>query len=74
MPRLLPNCFSAALLLFLSAGSPAWWQSANSPVGVFENHGDVGTVLHAGSVEYDAAKRTYSISGSGENISSIAPT
>jgi hypothetical protein len=28
----------------------------------------VGTVLHAGSVEYDAAKRTYTIAGSGENM------
>ncbi len=37
-------------------------------VGIFENHGDVGTVLHAGSVDYDAAKRAYTISGSGENM------
>jgi TolB protein len=72
MRGLLPNCFSAALILLLSAGSPAWSQSANSSVGIFENHGDVGTVLHAGSVEYDAAKRTYSISGSGENMWSTA--
>jgi TolB protein len=27
-----------------------------------------GTVLHAGSVVYDAAKRSYTISGSGENV------
>jgi hypothetical protein len=39
-----------------------------APVGIFESHGDVGTVLHAGSVDYDAAKRTYTISGSGENM------
>ncbi len=43
-------------------------QSAGSPVGIFEGHSDVGTVLHAGSVDYDAAKRTYTISGSGENM------
>ena len=43
-------------------------QTASSPVGIFEAHGDVGTVLHAGSVDYDAAKRTYTISGSGENM------
>jgi Tol biopolymer transport system component len=42
-------------------------QSA-APVGVFERHSDVGTVLHAGSVDYDAAKKTYTISGSGENM------
>ena len=43
-------------------------QSAG-PVGVFEHHGDVGTVLHAGSVDYDATKHTYTVSGSGESKS-----
>ncbi len=41
---------------------------AASRIGLFENHGDVGTVLHPGSVEYDATKGTYTISGSGENM------
>src|SRR5713226_2724121 len=41
---------------------------AGTAVGIFEGHGDVGTVLHAGSVEYDAAKGTYTIAGSGENM------
>jgi TolB protein len=39
-----------------------------APVGIFESHGDVGTVLHEGSVEYNAAKRSYTIAGSGENM------
>jgi hypothetical protein len=39
-----------------------------APLGIFEDHADVGTVLHAGSVEYDASKRTYTIAGSGENM------
>ena len=39
-----------------------------SAAGMFEGHGDVGTVLHAGSVEYDAAKGTYTIAASGENM------
>ncbi len=43
-------------------------QNANAPGGIFEGHSDVGTVLHAGSVNYDAARRTYTISGSGENM------
>src|SRR3984957_19321641 len=72
MPRFLSISFAAALILFLSAIGAAWSQSANSSVGIFDSHGDVGTVLHAGSVEYDAAKRTYSISGSGENMWSTA--
>ncbi len=43
-------------------------QSASGSLGVFEGHSDVGTVLHAGSVDYDSAKRAYTISGSGENM------
>lgn len=36
--------------------------------GIFEGHGDVGAMLHPGSVEYDAAQKTYRITASGENI------
>ncbi len=43
-------------------------QSATGAVGIFEGHADVGTVLHPGSVDYDKAQRTYTISGSGENM------
>src|ERR1700726_320789 len=59
-----------AVMSLISAviGSPAWSQSGSEPVGIFEGHGDVGTVLHAGSIDYDAAKKTYTISGSGENM------
>src|ERR1700733_3620725 len=49
-------------------GSPACAQDATSAVGIFEGHGDVGAVLHAGSVDYESAKRSYTISGSGENM------
>jgi len=41
---------------------------AGTQAGVFEGHGDVGMVLHKGSVEYDATKRSYTIAGSGENM------
>ncbi len=37
-------------------------------LGHFEERGDVGTVLHPGSVQYDAAKQTYTITGSGDNM------
>ncbi|HEX5412458.1 MAG TPA: hypothetical protein VFZ27_11440 [Terriglobia bacterium] len=37
-------------------------------LGQFENHQDVGTVVHPGSVKYDTANRTYTISGSGDNM------
>src|SRR5260370_2466804 len=55
--------------LFLCAAPNAVWaQSRPAPIGAFENHGDVGTVLHPGSVKYDASKKTYIISGSCENM------
>jgi TolB protein len=47
-------------------------KDASESLGIFENHSDVGGVLHAGSVEYDAARKTYTISGSGENMWSVA--
>jgi TolB protein len=47
-------------------------QTAGASLGVFESHSDVGTVLHAGSVEYDGSKQTYTVTGSGENMWSLA--
>ena len=49
-----------------------WWlakpPAAHAQTGMFEGHGDLGVVLHPGSVEYDAARHTYRITGSGENL------
>jgi TolB protein len=43
-------------------------QTAGGRFGVFQDHSDVGTVLHPGSVNYDPAKQTYTVTGSGENV------
>ncbi len=61
--------FALAIIL-ATAGqmSVPVFAQAGSSIGQFDGHSDVGTVLHAGSVDYDAAKRTYTISGSGENM------
>ncbi|MGD1007095.1 MAG: hypothetical protein ABR980_07700 [Ignavibacteriaceae bacterium] len=40
----------------------------DSGLGLFEGHGDIGHVLKTGSVEYNSAKKTYLISGSGYNM------
>jgi len=57
------------LLIFSGGINPLSAQeTAGSLVGAFESHGDIGTVLHAGSVEYAAAKKSYTIAGSGENM------
>jgi TolB protein len=59
------RCFFIALFLLVIATCAL---SQTAPVGIFDNHSDVGAVLHAGSVDYDAPKHTYTISGSGENM------
>ena len=58
----------AASIAFLNICAAAAQEKGGTKLGVFEASGDVGTVLHAGSVEYDAAKGTYTIAGSGENM------
>jgi TolB protein len=39
-----------------------------SASGLFEDHADVGAVLHPGSLKYDPTTRTYVVGGSGENM------
>jgi TolB protein len=53
-------------LLAISFSLSSWAQS--NAVGIFEGHSDVGTVLHPGSVDYDDSQKTYTITGSGENM------
>jgi TolB protein len=55
----------ALLGIFLSAA--AFAQSPPS-VGIFEDHADVGSVLHPGSAQYDPTTKTYRLSGSGANM------
>jgi TolB protein len=40
----------------------------SAAVGIFEGHGDVGAVLHPGSVDFDPAAKTYTVAASGENM------
>jgi hypothetical protein len=56
----------------MAQGDQAWaatgaLSSAPAP-GLFEGHGDIGDVRHAGSVVFDASDRSYRISGSGANM------
>jgi hypothetical protein len=56
--------FCAVLLLpFLGFGL-----QAQDKVGIFENHQDVGAVLHPGSAVFDPARQVYTLRGSGENM------
>ncbi len=51
--------------LLVSGGVAAYGQSA---IGIFEGQGDVGEVLHPGAAAFDAATKTYTLSGSGGNM------
>jgi TolB protein len=42
--------------------------SQGSGLGLFDKNGDVGAVKLPGSVEYDEAKKAYTIAGGGENM------
>ena len=57
---------AAALAAQGGAGGPLG--IAEGPLGIFDGQQDVGTVLHPGSAQYDSASRTYTVTGSGENM------
>jgi TolB protein len=61
---------TAALLPFLLASCLASLSSTDSAssIGAFDGNADVGTVLHAGSADYDPQIKVYTVTGSGENM------
>ncbi len=56
---------SLSCLFALASISTAF---AQSHVGIFTSHEDVGTVLHPGAATFDDAKKVYTVTGSGENM------
>jgi TolB protein len=61
----MPRIHSVLLVALIFAASIVL---AQNPVGIFENHEDVGTVLHPGSATFDPPTGTYTLRGSGENM------
>ena len=55
-------------LLICTAWNQSSAQTPSAPIGIFEGRTNIGKNLHAGSVEFDAVKGTYQVSGSGENM------
>lgn len=51
-----------------AAPAPPGASASAATIGIFESHGDVGTVLHAGSATFDSAQASYAIAGSGQNM------
>lgn len=60
--------FQSIVCVALLACAGAASQDPPSSLGIFESQSEVGNVLHPGSAEYDAATKTYTISGSGDNM------
>ena len=59
---------TAAILISAVIAPNVARSQEQSSIGIFSTKGDVGTVLHPGSAEYDAAKHSYALAGSGENM------
>jgi WD40 repeat protein len=59
-----PFCIFAAAIALTAVSASA----QSRQIGIFENHQDVGVVLHPGAAAYDAAQKSYTLSGSGENM------
>ena len=57
-----------ASILSLASLVVAGPSHAQTPIGLFAEHRDVGTVAHPGSANFDAAKKSYTLSGSGANM------
>lgn len=55
-------CLTLALLLSFIASN------AQNPVGIFENHADIGPVINKGSANYDATAHKYILTGAGNSM------
>jgi TolB protein len=55
-------------LLFLACFCMTTGAFAQHPVGIFDDHMDIGHPKLAGDASYDAATQTYTVSGAGDNI------
>jgi TolB protein len=64
-------CVRACFCMLVVAGISALrtpGQTSGGATGLFENHEDVGTVLHPGTAAYDKSTKSYALSASGENM------
>ena len=55
-------------LFLLAYFSFAMSFAQNQPIGIFDNHSDIGNPKIPGSVSYDASNQVYTMKGSGYNI------
>jgi hypothetical protein len=60
--------FSCSIAFILQCAASLLAQTAPTPLGLFQDHADLGSVVHAGSAQYNAAHGSYTLTGSGENV------
>ena len=60
-------CLCAGIAL-IAWSKPLTSQTAPVPLGVFDGQSDVGSVHPAGTLTYDSARGTYTLTAAGENI------
>jgi TolB protein len=61
-------CIVGSAWLMVAVADVAKGQGSSGAVGVFEARQDVGTVAPAGTTVYDSAKKTYTLTASGNNM------
>jgi len=59
---------STAVLVLSMLALVALAPAAPRTIGEFDDHGDVGKVDRPGSADYDAARKQYRVTGSGDNV------
>lgn len=60
--------FLVAFVLAVAPAGRAENAAPASPVGMFENHRDLGIAAAAGKTTFDAATQTYTVTGGGNNV------
>src|SRR5215470_16498554 len=56
-------------LVVLAGMADSLWAGDDAPaLGIFQQHGEIGTLAHPGSVRFDDQAGTYTVAGSGENM------
>lgn len=66
--KILPALSSICFAVFLFSAPAILHAQTSTSLGIFQNHADIGTVLHPGSAQYDASHHAYTLTGSGENM------
>ena len=63
-----PKAVHRILFLFIVLSISMNASTVAAQIGIFEDHRDIGKVLHPGNATFDPIKGAYTISGSGENM------